>query len=385
MRTTSATSPSRSSALLQLLSVLALLLGSGCDDDLPEATLIERMRVLGSRFEVVGDETRASPKPGERLHVSLATVFDTTAKNIEGVSSMVIQCTAPDQYTGGVPICQEFLDAARLSATAEVDPQLEDDVTQLLDEGFVLSCGDLGDELFEFEGVSLRCLEGAPETTIGIPGGFRANEALLLGVVCERGKAVLDPTLPTLMGCDDENTEGIHFSALIPVQHDPSVENQNPPLDALTLNIDGGQWERFERDEFPPEGDCSSSAPKSGYGLDLRPADPGDHAIRISLRDDVREALEEGRENMEVVIHATAGDMERRFTLFQDADLDDPDPEVDDGDPDTIDKLIEWEPPSPALLNALEVAKTGMLVRFFVTLRDGRGGFDMASYALCVY
>ena len=59
-----------------LLGCSALVLA--CADNLPKATEIVHMRVLGAKLEVVGDETgRATPKPGEQVKVSFDTVFPT--------------------------------------------------------------------------------------------------------------------------------------------------------------------------------------------------------------------------------------------------------------------------------------------------------------------
>src|SRR5688500_15025792 len=46
------------------LTLLALPVIAGCDDALEPAQVIERTRVLGARASVVGDATRAWPRPG---------------------------------------------------------------------------------------------------------------------------------------------------------------------------------------------------------------------------------------------------------------------------------------------------------------------------------
>src|SRR4029079_12447870 len=86
----------------------------GCADDLPKATEIVHMRVLGANLQAVNDEddTRATPKPGERVRVSLATVFPSVAESHRFVHAALISCTAPDRYTGGIPVCQELIDLA---------------------------------------------------------------------------------------------------------------------------------------------------------------------------------------------------------------------------------------------------------------------------------
>ena len=67
----------------------------------------------------------------------------------------------------------------------------------------------------------------------------------------------------------------------------------------------------------------------------------------------------------------TAGEMERRFTLFGGDD---------EGDKGTLREAVEWTPPAYK-----DLPSSGKLVRFFVTVRDRRGGFDLATRVACVH
>jgi hypothetical protein len=70
-----------------------------CADNLPKATEIVHMRVLGAKLEVVGDEARATPKPGEHVKVSFDTVFPTQKGSNKSSQMMLIRSSC------AVPIC----------------------------------------------------------------------------------------------------------------------------------------------------------------------------------------------------------------------------------------------------------------------------------------
>ena len=100
----------------------------GCQEDLPKATQITHMRLLGTKLQVVGDESRSTPKPGETVKATFATVYPSQTRTNEGVQAMLIACTAPERYTGGLPICQEFLDAASGRVSGDIRKAI--DITQ---------------------------------------------------------------------------------------------------------------------------------------------------------------------------------------------------------------------------------------------------------------
>jgi hypothetical protein len=354
--------------LTSMFVMLAAVLG-GCADDLPKATKIERMRVLGARLEVVGDEQRVTPRPGEDVRVTLPTVFPALERSVDDVQTMLIRCTTPTQFTGGLPICQEFLDAALGQDSADVAAAIDMDTR--------LVCGEfpLIAERQEFQGVALWCLGGQPQAELRIPEGIR-SDALFLGVVCEDGAPFLDPSEPTLFGCDgDAEAEAILVNGQIPVlRGDDSVANHNPSLAPSELLMDLGPWPAWDpsEQELPPSDNCLGTARREDDDY-LRVADIGDHEITIRYDADAREDDEEGEpESLEFTVFATDGEMERRFTLFNRFD----DDELVDG---FFEDSLEWDPGA-----ADDVRSGGKIVRFFITLRDGRGGFDMATRVVCV-
>ncbi|MGD8863593.1 MAG: hypothetical protein PVI30_26500 [Myxococcales bacterium] len=362
--------------------LLLALLGGGCDEDLPKATSIERMRVLGVELEVVGDAPRATPRPGESVRASFPTVFPDLEAEGDDLSTMLIRCTAPTRYTGGIPICQEFLDAA-LGQGADIAAVL--DMQNLDQDRF--RCSDLPVPQITLEGVTVACLQGPPSVELPIPDDYARDAALFLGVVCEEGDPYISPTEPTLFGCEGagEEAEVIPINGLIPVQLDDAAENRNPDLDALALYVDLPRnipsdeaplenypdWPAFdgEPSALPPRDNCAAQARQ----LDddpLRFLSAGSHELRLRLDPGVREAGEDGDlETLEITVYTSWGEMERRFTLFnQESPLRN----------DAFDDTVEWTPPDDG-----DVSQGGRLLRFFITLRDGRGGFDMRTFVGC--
>src|SRR5688500_2935770 len=96
-----------------LFFACALLIG-GCEEpDLPKSWRVTYARVLGVRGEVVGDEARATPEPGERLRVRVLLVGD---QPIERINYALVACPAtPDR--GELPSCASepfFVDRGEL-------------------------------------------------------------------------------------------------------------------------------------------------------------------------------------------------------------------------------------------------------------------------------
>ncbi len=384
-----------------LLLCLAVVATVGCNDDLPKATEIARMRVLGAQLQVVGDEARTTPRPGESVHLTMPTVFPKLDGNVDDVQSLLIRCTAPTQFTGGLPICQEFLDAALGDDAA--------DVATALDTAERFTCAV--PLVFDSMGVTLACLTGEPDVELSIPEDFEADNALYLGVVCEDGAPFIDPTEPTLFGCDgDADAESILVNGQIQILRDDTPANHNPPIEALSLEFDSDIQGYMRGEWLPPDEETELTDTQCERNADeerLRDVVGGRHEIMVRWDPDAREELEDGTfERVEITIFATDGEMERRFTLFDELDepvarLDaDGDPILDDDD-EPIDPVfeqpIDWDPPrwvpedewTDAERESFEEKEIrppfqNRLVRFFITVRDGRGGFAMTTRAICV-
>lgn len=352
-----------------LIAIAACSLLAGCDTDLPRATEVVSMRVLGARLEVVGDETRTTPRPGEQLSVTLATVFPEVDRHLEDAQSLFIGCTAPDRFTGGVPICQEIIDAV------VADEDVADALPMV--EGERLRCSDLQPPRRAQEGaVSLACISDEPSVVLDVPESFAADELLLLGVICERGDPFIEPLDPLLFGCADlGGGELVRVQGIFTVRQRESDENHNPDLDALSVLREGQPWAPAPAD-LPPEENCEGSV--TGDDPALHRVVPGEHRITLRYRPDAREENEGEPENLELTVYTTLGEMERRFTLFEGDEM----PDEETG---LLQDELNWEPPLILDPDPDDRDVIGSkLVRFFITLRDQRGGFAITERALCL-
>jgi hypothetical protein len=174
-----------------------------------------------------------------------------------------------------------------------------------------------------------------------------------------------------------------------PVQRDDDQINRNPDASLLSIEMEPFiEWRPIDAEMLAtlPE-DCAAATATSG----TMPADPlfpgvdvGLHELTLRYPAEERERVlsEPGEpfENLEISVHATFGEIERQFTVFTD--------ESDtvgakrgevpiDTDPPWLEESVSWDPED-------DVPVTGQLVRFFVTVRDQRGGFNMSTYAACV-
>jgi hypothetical protein len=367
-------------AFAGLLFALAALT-AGCQEDLPKATEIEHMRILGVGLSVVGDPTRSTPKPGESVQATFATVYPSPKKTDATVQAMLIGCTAPEHFTGGLPACQEFLDAANGKVGTDVNSVLDiagqmaaSDPAKAMGMDAKLTCDDLPMPKIRRGQLSIQCLRGDPTAVFDVAPTFKADRMLFVGVVCEQGTAFIDPNDPLLFGCDGNKGETTQVNGMIPVQHGAADENHNPSIDDLDLVLTTftDPWVAPEG-ELPPADDCEDDAQTDQSGpLTLPLADPGKHDILLEYEASARERTGGDPEELEFTIYTTAGEMERRFTLFG-----------AEAEPDKDGKLrasVEWDPPAYA-----DLPSKGKLVRFFVTLRDHRGGFAITTRTACVF
>lgn len=340
-------------------------LALGCADNLPKATEIVHMRVLGAKLQVVGDESRATPKPGEQVKVTFDTVFATQKGSTKDAQMMLINCTAPTRFTGGIPICQEFLDAAMGGNTMDVQNALA------MGGQTQLRCSDLPGPV-ESGGVGLRCLAGEPAPTLNVRKDFSAERMLFLGVLCEKGTPLIDVDDPALFSCEHNSGETLRVNGLITIQHDKAQANHNPSLADLTLVMDPYTKPWLPNGDLPSDNNCrGEEQPEQTKPLTLPYADPGTHKLLLSYDAAAREEHDGELETLELTIYTTAGEMERRFTLWN------PDDPTHKG---KLEADVDWDPP-----NAEDLPGGGKLARFFITLRDQRGGFDFEERAACVH
>ena len=345
-------------AALLLLSLTSVF---GCEEDLPKASLVARMRVLGARTEVVGDEARSTPRPGETARLRWSVVFPDWETSQDELSSLFLACTQPNRFTG-TPVCQEIVDAA----TGRGRPI-----------GFLGSlprgCDVRPNSVQTVAGIRIYCKTGTPELEVKIDENVRTDR-LIQGVICRNGLPQFDANSAVGVSCaanagvDASEVEQIAVYGTIGISRDGEEENENPDLSRLELGLRVEKssravpWKPTPAEEIPSlVEDCSTADPSvvlssNGY--------PG--VIELSYPED----SESADEDLVFSTYATYGDLSRRFTVIEAESGRDPQ------EPDQTWELSEEERD--------ELFGQPKLVRFFFTVMDGRGGFDITTRELCV-
>lgn len=422
------------------LLVVACLGAVACDQDLPKATEITDMRLLGAVVEVVGDPTRATPRPGEKVDVRFVAVHPTLAETNAQAQTMLLSCTQPTRYTGGVPVCQEFLRARQGAKDLSNElmgmqiPTKGSCSEELLKEG-------LKDGLY-YGTMALRCIDGDPAARLRVSRAFSGAQMLYRGVVCERGDASIDLEDPLLFGCLGNDGETTRVHGTVTIQHDAKDENHNPNLSGARFFLgtpaseDGGEvdgkrrtttgaaWPLVADEDLPAEDACLGSVPKCDADAEdqtgvLCQYAYGRYRITVQYDPTLREKLDGEYEDLEFSVFATAGELDRRFVVFESdmkpipvsrpiACRDDADcaghtgaycralncvEDVKAANPrtgktetkqhrvseraDVLQGAVDWTVPD-------ELRGRSQLVRFFFTALDRRGGFAVTSRALCL-
>jgi hypothetical protein len=334
---------------------------AGCDDDLPKVTLLSHMRILGARTEVDGDRSRSTPKPGESARMTWSVGFPDAAVGDDQLASLFLSCTAPDRYTGN-PVCQEIIDAA----TGKRPP------------GFGLDaptgCDVNPNSTQMVANIELICVTGTPTLDVKVPASAK-QKRLVQGIICRNGVPQFDLSVPTGVSCrrndgvSAHDFESISVSGMLAVQFEDTDENHNPNHELLEVSMrsdkagTGRPWLPTPSEMLPAlVEDCSSAPPgvietNSGHTQVIEISYPRDQ-----LEDD---------EELVISTYATLGELSRRFTVIER----EPVPESEEP-PDQTWELTEEQ--RDALLDK------PTLVRFFFTMSDGRGGFDVTTREVCV-
>jgi hypothetical protein len=188
-----------------------------------------------------------------------------------------------------------------------------------------------------------------PQLDFDTPAELDPNGRLdVLGIICPEGSPSADGT-----SCDGK-AAGTPVSLELELAR-PADVNLNPELEADSLTFDEQAWP-----ELPPAaGDCS------GLGYSEVPAS-SQHSIQIRLDEADRDALphpdalDPRRESLQLAHFTTAGDLSRAFDAIA-------------GDDTDLQRSVDWTAPdAPGL------------VRFWIVLRDFRGGSDFTERAVCV-
>jgi hypothetical protein len=297
------------------LAACALSLATGCDDPLKEVERIESVRVLGARVEVLGDAERAAPAPGERASVRWLVVAPVEPIAL-GWSLSV--CVAQENNLG-LSSCAEPPFAELEQTEPSVDaPTIEFEVPASVD----------------------------PEAT---------PRLALLGVICPDGspEGSLDEAR-----CAGEDP-GTAVSLELELAR-PGDVNENPGFAEPALALDGEEWPDV----------LAASEPCAGEGLLEVTAGSPRHFVRVDVREDARDPLQQLieddplREELRISHFSTDGGFTRAFSALA---ADDPQSSVE----------VPWDAPATAPAG-------GQLARFWFVLRDLRGGASFVSRSLCV-
>jgi hypothetical protein len=189
----------------------------------------------------------------------------------------------------------------------------------------------------------------AASIELEVPAGLDPNgRVLVLGIVCPDGSPRADGR-----SCDGADP-GTEVALELELAREGDV-NLNPELEPQTLSFDGSEW----ADVAPVEGDCG--------GAGHPEVEPGStHTLGVELSEGDRDslprpsALDPSRESLQLSRFATAGDLSRAFESIA-------------WDSDELSRRVTWKAP-----------KEPGLVRFWLVLRDLRGGSANASRAVCV-
>jgi hypothetical protein len=170
----------------------------------------------------------------------------------------------------------------------------------------------------------------------------------LLGIICPAGSPSVDGA-----SCDGDSA-GTKVQLELELAHDGDV-NANPELAADGIDFDDEMWP----DQAAVAGDCA------GLGF-VEVAVGSQHRIAVKLDDSDRDPLprasklDPARESLQLAHFATAGDLSRAFDTIA-------------WDSDELSREVTWTAPQ----------EPG-LTRFWIVLRDFRGGSAFVERSACV-
>lgn len=342
-----------------------LLAAAGCENDLPLASQIQHMRVLGASTSVAGDPARTTPKPGEKARLTWSMVYPETMTDDSSLRSIFFVCTAPRQFSG-TPICQELLDIAQGGSISAILADARNDPPD---------CGKNPDRTDQLGPFTVVCVSGTPRLDVSIPGDTRAEAKLVRGAICRNGTPKIDDKDPTGMSCDalpgtsKDEQENIAVYGTVPIEYSGSDRNHTPSIDGLQLafhdpplawNAIGPETSASLNDE-----DCADqSADKQ-----VMHSEGHEELITLMYDDEQRETHDGEKEALEFSGYSTFGKLSRRFTVFG-ANATAP-----------LRSTLTWD-----LKTEEREALNGKSkhVRFYFTILDRRGGFALTTRDLCI-
>lgn len=422
------------------VSLSALVLLTGCEDEFLTGASITRMRLLGADLSIDGDDERAWLRPGDsatldmRLAFADAEASDATRDPNDDVRSMILHC-ASGAVGSGQPTCAETLylleEFGRISQGGGGDagvPGADDPVVQAAIEALAAGVGCDADEpendpqQLEPLATTALALRNAPVTAqparLYCPGDlnngrgdplrivfdladdyatapaespYRNADRLVQGVICEFGEPFFKLQAP-YFGCrvpEDQDTwpdswpkrEPIAevFFYTLAVERD-GVSNQQPRF-ANVNPIGIAELNEAMPNRMPSPWSDDAIPDSCDEVTDVNHiADFGDISvitIGAAANRDVTSAAGVMPERRETHQIET-------FSTYGELErqysvVDDLDELVPDGDGATKALLqIEWEH------GELPVPYVNKLVRFYFVIRDQRGGFALQTRWMCL-
>jgi hypothetical protein len=188
-----------------------------------------------------------------------------------------------------------------------------------------------------------------PRITFDVPAELDPSGRLaLLGIICPEGSPGADGE-----SCDG-SAAGTPVALELELARDGDVSS-NPELQPDSIAFDAEVWP-----DLPAiDGDCA------GLGF-VEVAASSQHSLTVLLDDSDRDPLprtsklDPARESLQLSHFTTAGDLTRAFEMVA-------------WDSDELQRQVSWTAP-----------KEPGLVRFWLVLRDFRGGSDFTERAVCV-
>jgi hypothetical protein len=353
------------SLLCCALGCAAALAAVGCQNDLPRASNIEHMRVLGAVNEVQGDSSRSSPRPGETVTLTWSMAYPDLTLDDSQLESLFFSCTAPTHYSG-TPICQELLDAAQGRNVM--------DLLDSLTGARAPDCAKTPDFNGEYGSFSVTCVSGTPRSSVKVPADYQARAKLIEGIICRNGTPHFDSKSPTGLGCvsasgvAQSDVESVTVYGTAPVEYGAETTNLSPSMDAATFRFGLGNalWPASDgANTADLVKDCSEAA-RSG---ELLSSNGQQEQYVIEYDASARQQHDGVPEALEFSSYVTVGTIDHRFALFNsDAPL-------------PLRAPLHWEL-SQEFRDSL--GDGNQLVRFFFSVLDHRGGFAVTTRDICV-
>lgn len=307
-----------------LVCALALV---GCGSELDPGSFVERPRVIGAELSVVGAPERPIPRRGESVVVRWI-VARPESNPSASFTYFMAACEAEPSPAGGAFCAEESFAFAERTTPSEEAPTLELPCPEDLVEGR---------QLFVF---GVLCSEGAPDLE-----ALGDTELLDDDMVCTEGRGqIISQTLR--IDRDSENTS--------PTWPEGSILREGTPWQDSVCGDGGPAWSLSadpERDFFEIQ--------IVGLPAELR------ESYEVTTVDSPPRVVE-ARESLLISHLTTVGEIERQFSRIDDDESPDP--------------ILEWT----LDLTEDELPPEGRTVRFYIALRDQRGGAAFREHSVCV-